>query len=165
MKFRFKFRTIKNTILTLSLFLSIGAIADTPMQPLKKIISNNKIESSTLIYISNRCAGLYLASSEILHGKIREQYLLNSLNVLTASRIMLNKTTDLNLMDSLLSTQKDLEKFKNIYSNLSDKSYMQSGKRVTNMMEEDLFTCKPLVAEIIASLPNELLIRDLPENP
>ncbi len=153
---------MKNILLTLIVFGSFGAFAETSMKPLSKILNQSEAEASSYIYISNRCAGLYLASSELLQGEIREQYLLSAINLSIVSRSLLNKTTDLDLMDSLLTSQKDLTKFKNEYSNISDKEYIESGKRVSPMMEEDLLTCSPLAASLINELPDALKIKELP---
>ena len=154
---------MKNTLLTLMVFGSFGAFADTSMKPLYKILNQSEVEPSTYIYISNRCAGLYLASSELLQGAIREQYILDALNLLTVSRNILNKTSNLDLMDSELTNQKDLEKFKNEYSNISDKEYIESGKRVSPMMEEDLLTCSPIAGSLIDELPDVLKIKEIPK--
>ena len=63
----------------------------------------------------------------------------------------------------MLTNQKDLEKFKNEYSNISDKEYIESGKRVSPMMEEDLLTCSSIAGSLIDELPDVLKIKEIPK--
>ena len=156
-------RTNKYLLIILLSFGGFEAFAETSMKPLSKVLNESEAETSTYIYISDRCAGLYLASSELLQGEIREQYLLSAINLLTVSRTLLNKTTDWDLMESLLTAQKNSDKFKNEYSNISDKEYIESGKRVSHMMEDDLLTCRPIASFLIDELPDALRIKEIPE--
>ena len=78
------------------------------------------------------------------------------------SRTVQSEATGIDLEASQLNTQNDIVNFKNNYTKLSDEYYLNSGKRVTKMMENDLMTCKPFVAESIKVIPKEYLVTELP---
>ena len=154
---------LKKITLIMSLCL-FSSVSWSQMKPLSEIIEKLEVEDSTYIYILNRCSGLYLASAEFLPGKLREQYMLDAINAMTISRVTHSKATGLDLETSQLNNQNEIKNFKNEYTKLSDEYYLNSGERVPKMMEDDLMSCKPIVAEAIKVIPDELLIKELPRN-
>ena len=91
-----KFKIFQITFICIQ---SLWISSNSQLNPLNEILAESEIEPTTYIYTSNRCAGLYLASSEFLQGKLRDKYMLDATNLLTVSRNILSKVSDLDVME------------------------------------------------------------------
>ena len=155
---------MKNLLLILALF--VGNIYSLEMKPIRDLYKSLEEGASTYIYFANRCSGLYLNIARITSERkdIKDKYALEATNLITVSRIFLEKTSDLGELQSLINTQKEIKTFEEKYSKASDEEFYSSGIRTTKMMADDLIMCRPMVKEFLEIIPDELLIKEMPKS-
>ena len=155
---------MKNLLLILALF--VGNIYSLEMKPIRDLYNSLEKEASTYIYFANRCSGLYLNIARMINEQkdIKDKYTLDATNLITVSRIFLEKTTDLNVLQSQINTQKEIKTFEEKYSKASDEEFYSTGTRTTKMMADDLIMCQPMVKEFLEIIPDELLIKEIPKS-
>lgn len=138
---------MKKTTVIIGLIASLHLSSE--MKPLTEFLNAADIkEPTSYLYISKRCAALYATSAGLLSGEIRNEYMIHTAKLTTFSTQLDMKISGLSLLDSAAAVQEDIRKFKQIYDENSEQSYIESGLRVSPLINEDLLVCKPIADEI-----------------
>jgi len=134
---------MKKLLILTSLIISGSLWAE--MKPLIEFLSNaDADEPTSYLYISKRCSALYATSAGLLSGEIRKEYFMSSYELTKSATELDMKISGLELLVSAAAVQEDIKKFVEIYDTDSEQSYIESGLKLSPLINKDLLTCNAI---------------------